>query len=319
MRLVMNFNFYLIIFYVLVFLVSVAIIIFLYTAQVAGVALFHVVSSFPPTATEIVFPLNTGSKVLEEAAASLDIETLNTPSKEIPQELPEEHSTLESLQKPPGEIREITPKVPEVTASNPMDGPIPRSAEGTVEGVPAVKDASLRGTLRRVWLNKAISIAKNESDTLGLNTAKTVNARINRVVNFKTSILLSDLNINTPNTKAPIFYATRLKGDGKVQFYDCTDPKCGLTAHTLETKWSGAENRLGAVAKFFIKQTLEISELQQPRCTAIPPELAKPIAKMFNVPETSIYVPSNHQPLTEEFMPESPFTSSTSPHNQFTR
>lgn len=340
MKIVINFHFYVIIFYVLAFIVSLGLTFFLYAAQITGIALAQVIQSLPPA--EVVFPLNTGSEVLAEAAASKGIETLDTPDGgDLPKDLEEQaslegaskdtttkptslHSPLEGASK---DTTDITPKPPEGSPSEPTKpttwaGQLTSKIKDTASGTAGAVKSTLQIPInegKRVWIDTVANAAKYEAEGLSVNASKMTKAGIDRYL--ESSVPLSDLGVETPNIKAPVFILPQPKQDGKIQFHHCVDANCFSEEYKLQTKWSGADNRMGPIAKFCVERTLELPEMKGVRCVPIPPELSGPAARMFNIPETSIYIPPNNEPviLPEESIPGSPATPSASPHNQFTR
>ncbi len=75
-NLLINFNFYLTISYVIAFLLSLGITIFMYTAQITGVALAHILMDLSPVGPNP--PILVGTEILSEVTPPKDVEPADT-------------------------------------------------------------------------------------------------------------------------------------------------------------------------------------------------------------------------------------------------
>lgn len=97
-------------------------------------------------------------------------------------------------------------KVPEDTTwRDQVTSKIKDVASGTASAVKGTSQIPINES-KRVWMDRVVSIAKYESDNMSVNNAKMVKASIERYVDFTKSVPLSELGLETPNTKAPLFF-----------------------------------------------------------------------------------------------------------------
>lgn len=97
------------------------------------------------------------------------------------------------------------------------------------------------------------------------NNEKIVKVGIERYVDFTKTVSLSELGLETPKIKAPLFFVPEPKGDGKFQFHQYPDARSGFATHILETDVAGAQDKIVVATRFRINTTLTFEEFQEPQ------------------------------------------------------